>query len=71
MDSRNLIDPDGGINIEDERLKFGSEEEKITTLANFPTKGFAAGINSKMNVGYSQIWKFLIEAITKITSVQL
>ena len=58
LDSKNLIDPDGGINLQNKRRKLGLQEKQETaTLVDFPTKGFAVGINSKLHVGYPQIWK--------------
>ncbi|CAH3037357.1 unnamed protein product, partial [Pocillopora meandrina] len=60
--SKNLIDPDGGINLENKRRELGLQEEQDTaTLVDFPTKGFVVGINTKLHVGYPQIWKFLID----------
>ena len=59
LDSKNLIDPDGGINLENKRRGLGLQEEQETaTLVDFSTKGFVVGINSKLHVGYPQIWKF-------------
>ncbi|XP_015768406.1 PREDICTED: uncharacterized protein LOC107347056 [Acropora digitifera] len=64
LDSKKLIDPDGGINLQNKRRKLGLQEEQETaTLVDFPTKGFAVGINWKLHVGYPQIWKFLIDDV--------
>ena len=64
LDSKNLIDADGGRNLQNKRRKLGLQEEQETaTLVYFPTKGFAVGINSKLHVGYPQIWKFLIDDV--------
>ena len=64
LDSKNLIDPDGGINLQNKRRKLGLQEEQETaTLVDFPTKRFAVGINSKLHVGYPPIWKFLIDDV--------
>lgn len=64
LDSKNLIDPDGGINLENKRRGLGLQEDQETaTLVDFPTKGFVVGINSKLHVGYPQIWKFLIDDV--------
>lgn len=64
LDSKNLIDPDGGINLENKRRELGLQEEQETaTLVDFPTKGFVLVINSKLHVGYPQIWKFLIDDV--------
>ena len=61
LDSKNLIDPDDGINLQNKRRKL--EEQETATLVDFPTKGFVVGINSKLHVGYPQIWKFLIDDV--------
>lgn len=61
LDSKNLIDPDGGINIQNKRNKLGLQEEQEKTLIDFPTKEFVVGINPKLNACYPQIWKFLID----------
>lgn len=64
LDSKNLIDPDGGINLENKRRELGLQEEQETAaLVDFPTKGFVVGINSKLHVGYPQISKFLIDDV--------
>lgn len=60
----NLVDPDGGLNIQKKRLKLGLEKEiSPLTDSNFPTDGFEIGISSVPRIGYSQIWKYLIDDI--------
>ncbi|KAK3753046.1 hypothetical protein QZH41_001200 [Actinostola sp. cb2023] len=60
----NIVDPDGGINIEKKRLELGLDEE-ISPLTDeaFPIDGFRVGVSDLPKVGYAQIWKYLIEDV--------
>ncbi|XP_015769847.1 PREDICTED: uncharacterized protein K02A2.6-like [Acropora digitifera] len=61
---KNLVDPDGGLNIKKKRLKLGLEREVEPVInVEFPSEGFQVGVSCLPKIGYSQIWKYLIEEV--------
>ncbi|XP_015779113.1 PREDICTED: uncharacterized protein LOC107356990 [Acropora digitifera] len=62
--SNNLVDPDGGVNVQKKRLKLGLIEE-VNPICNaeFPADGFQVGISCVPRIGYNHIWKYLIEDV--------
>lgn len=61
---KDLVDPDGGINIAKKRLSLGlSEEIDPEVNENFPTSGFSSGIADVPIITYSNIWKYLIDDV--------
>lgn len=61
---KNLVDPDGGLNIKKKRLKLGLEREVESVInVEFPSEGFQVGVSCLPKIGYSQIWKYLIEEV--------
>lgn len=62
--SNNLVDPDGGVNVQKKRLKLGMiQEVNPTCNAEFPADGFQVGISCVPRIGYNHIWKYLIEDV--------
>ncbi|PFX31615.1 uncharacterized protein LOC111321917 [Stylophora pistillata] len=62
--SNNLVDPDGGVNVQKKRLKLGLiQEVNPTCNAEFPADGFQVGISCVPRIGYNHIWKYLIEDV--------
>ena len=62
--SNNLVDPDGGVNLQKNRLKLGLiQEVNPTCNAEFPTDGFQVGISCVPRIGYNHIWKYLIKDV--------
>ena len=57
-----VIDPDGGVNTERKRARLGLPREE-DAFKSFPTEGFEVGVARLPAVGYSQIFKFLIEDV--------
>ena len=55
-----VIDPDGGVNTERKRARLGLPREE-DAFKSFPTEGFEVGVAMLPAVGYSQVFKFLIE----------
>ena len=62
--SNNLVGPDGGVNVQKNRLKLGLIQEVNPTCNNvFPADGFQVGISCVPRIGYNHIWKYLIEDV--------
>lgn len=61
----NIVDPDGGVNLQKKRLSLGLDKEVVPlTDEHFPDSGFQVGISAGIpQIGYSQIWKYLIEDV--------
>jgi hypothetical protein len=60
----NIIDPDGGINLQKKRLRLGLDNEvSPLTDERFPDDGFQVGISGLPKIGYCHIWKYLIEDV--------
>ena len=60
----NLVDPDRGINLRKNCLELGLEQDvRPITDVPFPQDGFEVGISSVPNVGFGQIWKYLMEEV--------
>ena len=67
--SNNLVDPDGGVNVQKKRLKLGLiQEVRPTCNADFPADGFQVGISCVPRIDYNHIWKYLIEDVALKTN---
>ncbi|PFX26549.1 hypothetical protein AWC38_SpisGene8794 [Stylophora pistillata] len=56
---KDLVDPDGGINIAKKRLSLGLAEEIDPEVdENFPTLGFSSGIPGVPMITNSNVWKY-------------
>ena len=64
---KDLIDPDGGVNAEKKKAELGllskNKDNVPLELKQFPDKGFEVGLSRIPTIGYSQIWKYLIEDV--------
>ena len=64
---KDLVDPDGGANAEKKKAELGllskNKDNVPLALKQFPDKGFAVGLSRIPTIGYSQIWKYLIEDV--------
>ena len=64
---KDLVDPDGGVNAEKKKAELGLLSKKKDNvpleLKQFPDKGFEVGLSRIPTIGYSQIWKYLIEDV--------
>ena len=62
---KDLVDPDGGVNAEKKKAELGllskNKDNVPLELKQFPDKGFEVGLSRIPTIGYSQIWKYLIE----------
>ena len=61
----NIVDPDGGVNLQKKKLSLGLDKEVVPLPdEHFPDSGFQVGISAGIpQIGYSQIWKYLIEDV--------
>ena len=64
---KDLVDPDVGVNAEKKKAEIGllskNKDHVPLTLKQFPDKGFEVGLSRIPTIGYSQIWKYLLEDI--------
>ena len=64
---KDLVDPDGGVNAEKKKAELGllskNKDNVPLALKQFPDKGFELGLSRIPTIGYSQIWKYLIEDV--------
>lgn len=64
---KDLVDPDGGVNAEKKKAELGllskNKDNVPLELKQFPDKGFEVGLSRIPTIGYSQIWKYLIEDV--------
>ena len=64
---KDLVDPDGGVNAEKNEAELGllskNKDNVPLEFKQFPDKGFEVGLSRIPTIGYSQIWKYLIEDV--------
>ena len=64
---KDLVDPDGGVNAEKKKAELGllskNKDNVPLAMKQLPDKGFEVGLSRIPTIGYSQIWKYLIEDI--------
>ena len=67
---KDLVDPDVGVNAEKKKAELGllskNKDSVPLELKQFPDKGFEVGLSRIPPIGYSQIWKYLIEDVKLI-----
>ena len=61
---KDIVDPDGGVNIAKKRKLLGVAEVVDQEVnENFPSGGFQCGIAAMPRISFSNIWKYLIEEV--------
>lgn len=61
---KDILDPDGGVNLARKRKTLGVAEETDPVVNNeFPSEGFTYGISVLPRISFRHIWRYLIEEV--------